>query len=360
MLSIIIPVFNGEHCIATVLSDIEKVMNSIDCEVLIINDGSTDNTVEQVNNFISLRSLNNQIRIENQKNQGVQAARNKGIQLASGEYIYFADADDRLVCEQFVSFYNKTIEHEPDVQFANYIQYNIENGISKYPGARILNDYKLYDNYNLEECLHLQCIMSNRLFRRKFLIDNSLSFPNYKIGEDAYMHYTSTAMASKILTVNETIYIYNQIDGSACHTYDDRIIQIIQQFDECKDFYKNHKLERYIKELTEDRYYWYNGWMHKLLRYRSKSLRAELFDKFAYSYLKEKELTGIQDSNIEFKIKHQRLYKSELTQGAFRYLRRLKLYADSKKHQKKKNTANSSIQFDNSELDMYVNQQQNR
>jgi glycosyltransferase involved in cell wall biosynthesis len=88
LISIIIPVYNGEK---TILETIQSVLNQTfkDFEILIINDGSTDSTLEVIASI-----PNSNIKVFSYPNTGVSASRNRGIALASGEYISFIDADD--------------------------------------------------------------------------------------------------------------------------------------------------------------------------------------------------------------------------------------------------------------------------
>lgn len=89
MFSVIIPLYNKEHTIANTLTTVLKQTYS-EYEIIIVNDGSTDNSV----NIIKQNFNDTRIRIINQSNAGVSAARNRGIQEAKGKWISFLDADD--------------------------------------------------------------------------------------------------------------------------------------------------------------------------------------------------------------------------------------------------------------------------
>ena len=88
--SVIIPVYNAEKYIERAIDSIVK-QDYKDYEMILINDGSTDRSLEIIQR---LAERNSRIRVESIVNEGVSHARNKGIELANGEYVLFMDADD--------------------------------------------------------------------------------------------------------------------------------------------------------------------------------------------------------------------------------------------------------------------------
>lgn len=120
-LSIIVPVYNCENYIERC---IESIINNDlpNTEVLIINDGSTDKTLEKCKNFVELYS---NIRLINQKNKGVSYSRNLGIKKSKGKYVMFVDADDYLT-NDFSKIINLLNNNDCDVlKFSyNLISYN--------------------------------------------------------------------------------------------------------------------------------------------------------------------------------------------------------------------------------------------
>ena len=94
MISVVIPLYNKER---SIVSTIESVVTQTykDWELIIVDDGSTDNSLEVVKNFVDgLKIEDRRLKIVSQKNAGVSAARNAGIMAAKGEYVAFLDADD--------------------------------------------------------------------------------------------------------------------------------------------------------------------------------------------------------------------------------------------------------------------------
>ena len=115
MISVIVPLYNKEDFVATSIGSILKQSYS-DYEIIIVNDGSTDKSVNIVKAFNDRR-----IRIINQENAGVSAARNKGIEEAKGEYIAFLDADD-VWNEDYLATLMELVENysQCDVFATNY------------------------------------------------------------------------------------------------------------------------------------------------------------------------------------------------------------------------------------------------
>ena len=91
-ISIIVPVYNSEKylykCIQSVVSQ-----NPVECEMILVDDGSTDKSLDMMNKAAEKYPY---IRVMHQTNQGVSMARNTGLKAASGEWIYFLDSDDEL------------------------------------------------------------------------------------------------------------------------------------------------------------------------------------------------------------------------------------------------------------------------
>lgn len=114
-LSIIIPAYNVQEWIGECL-DSMKALSRDDFEVIVVNDGSTDKTKEIVQSYAdSFRHF----QILDQMNQGLSLARNNGLSIAKGMYVFFCDSDDYIDPKEFNEFLMKTLELDVDVSVGN-------------------------------------------------------------------------------------------------------------------------------------------------------------------------------------------------------------------------------------------------
>lgn len=124
--SVIIPVYNTEEYIGETLNSIiNQTLKEI--EIIVINDGSTDNSLQIINEYAK---TDNRIIVYSQENQGLSLTRNKGIKEASGEYIYFMDSDDLLDKEALISCYKQSIKLHIDFLFFDAEILNSNNSVN--------------------------------------------------------------------------------------------------------------------------------------------------------------------------------------------------------------------------------------
>jgi len=125
LVSVVIPLYNKEDSISTTVNSILK-QSFIDFEIIIVNDGSTDNSLNIVSQIEDSR-----IRIVNQENKGISAARNRGIAEGNGKWILFLDADDILLPEALVNF-TQNIKDSGSIIAAGFISEDTKGNINKF------------------------------------------------------------------------------------------------------------------------------------------------------------------------------------------------------------------------------------
>lgn len=209
--SVIIPVYNKAN---TICESIDSVLSQPykGFELIVVNDGSSDNIIE------ILKKYKNKIKILNQKNSGVSVARNNGIKASKGEYICFLDADD-------IWFENHLFELDRLIKKYNNSFYITSHIVTDGTGKEIysninLNGYKKdFINSNLIDLVNKNgdsIIHTNNIcVKKEFLVNNNIFFePNVKIGEDTDMWYR-ISLYSPVVLSKETTTMYKRENSTA-------------------------------------------------------------------------------------------------------------------------------------------------
>lgn len=214
MLSIIIPVYNVQQYIKRCIDSIynQKVDENL-FEVLIINDGSTDNTMEIVNQYLC---HHNNIEVINQDNCGAAAARNVGLRIAKGEYIWFVDSDDAVALDSINAILNSCQKY-PNADFLIFDcrQLDIEEKNDSY--WKTLNDrYLLFFHKNLyfkkldRKCGHKirSAVLWLLIYRKDYLISHNLFLTEGIINEDNEYFMRLFFFAKEIRYIPVAHYLY--------------------------------------------------------------------------------------------------------------------------------------------------------
>jgi glycosyltransferase involved in cell wall biosynthesis len=206
-ISVIMPVYNEEQYLEKTCQSL-KQQTLDDIELICINDGSTDNSTDILTN---LATEYDNIRIINQENQGSGIARNKGIDEAKGEYIAFLDADDKYIDPYSLEkMYEYGYKNNADIICGNL--------------KRISSEGKLEDNFNYVEGNYayfpeydkltpqdygIPWAFYKNIYRKKFLDENNIRFPDLKRGQDPVFLADVLTKADVIYTVPVYLYGYN-------------------------------------------------------------------------------------------------------------------------------------------------------
>lgn len=190
--SIIIPVYNVsgyiKECLDSVINQIYKNL-----EIIIINDNSTDNTMEIINSYKDKR-----IKAVNlDKNSGVSIARNKGVEISTGDYICFLDSDDYWNLEKI----EKQVKFVKDKAFI-YSDYEFYNNGKKH---RVSVPKSLTYKQALK---NTTIFTSTVMFNMKYLSKEDLYMPNIKIGQDTSTWWRILKKVDKAYGMNEVLSIY--------------------------------------------------------------------------------------------------------------------------------------------------------
>lgn len=209
-LSIIIPIYNVEKYVGkTMESIVQQGEDLLRCEVIVVNDGTPDNSMSIVSEYVD-RIPN--LRIVNQSNKGLSCARNAGLGIAQGDYVWFVDSDDSITENALKSVY-----------------YAISDSHAQIIGFSVRKRDELTEEEQLEHCIlkkrHYSCygksfsgtclhrkthngMVQRYILKRDFLFNNNLFFCPGIYFEDNDLLVKAKCLATDVVIYNDVIYNY--------------------------------------------------------------------------------------------------------------------------------------------------------
>ena len=291
--SIIIPVYNVEKYLEECL---ESVINQTlkEIEIICIDDGSTDKSPKILEEFSKKDS---RIHIISKENEGQAIARNIGIKEAIGEYIGFIDSDDIIDKNMFKKLYENAHNNSLDIIMCKITTFDeTNNKINEddwYYSLKCFNGFekKIFNHIDTQKFTdEISVTPVNKLYKRDFLMENNLFFPENLIFEDEVFFYDMYLSAKRISIYNENLYYYriNRLGSTVSLNTEKDFTDIIKVFQKIRKILeKNDLLKLYKKQV-------YNKFFHKILsRYSqtSEKYRPKFWENMKYDF------TSILDFN---------------------------------------------------------------
>lgn len=220
-LSIIVPVYNVEKYIRSCIESIFKQgLDDADFEVIIVNDGTKDRSIEMIADIVQ---QHDNLFVIHQENQGLSVARNNGIAAAKGEYILMPDSDDLLIENSLNPLLEKALETKADLVVADYLSMNDEEiddfykKAFKQPGPQFKE--VTGEQILLEVLNPNHCYVWRTLYRREFLMTQNLTFyPGIRYQDIPFTH-ECYLKASNCIRTNILLNIYRRWPGSSTQAY---------------------------------------------------------------------------------------------------------------------------------------------
>lgn len=283
LVSIIIPVYNVEkylrECLDSVIRQTYK-----NVEILVIDDGSSDLSGKICDEY-ALRDT--RIKVIHQENSGLSGARNRGIDLSSGDYLIFLDSDDYLekdILEQLVIAIEK---HKCDIAVSGIIYCDENKNILL---KKAVKEETIYDKneqiFNLLTSYEINTMAWGKLYNRNLF--NDLRYPLNKYHEDVYLTYKLLDKSKKTVVIPNMGFYYRQVDNSIIHSKFS--IKHLDSLDAVKQRMK----------FIEKNYPEYNKYAYATVPYVS----CKILEKMIQSNYSNKDI----ESSIQIEIKKYILY----------------------------------------------------
>lgn len=234
-LSVILPTYNRKYCVGRMINSVLK-QNFTDFELIIVDDGSSDNTAE----MIEEKYNDCRIKLIKKENGGVSSARNAGISVAVGEWITFVDSDDYLLDGFFEDIYQTLQKVDCEVLVYGGYSVDSENQLKSIPLFWIKSKEEKEMTKSGKDFFRDFCLLHGnswacaKVFKRSLIVSHSLSFDeNIHYGEDMLFNLMSYWIATSV-TINPKKYYVgdtNNISLTERHNQNQKVKNLIATYD---------------------------------------------------------------------------------------------------------------------------------
>lgn len=200
-LTIIVPAYNVEKYIDECMNSLLSQITKYNYKIVIIDDGSTDNTTKILNKYAD----NELVNIIVQKNSGQSVARNKALEKIYSKYIMFVDSDDKVECNIVETLLNKAYQNQYDL---------VECGYHRFKDKDIVKSFSHKNEDDIKNRIHLYGMPWGKVIRSE--IFKNIKFPEGYWYEDTIMAYLVFPSCKKIATISDCLYFYryNSVSSS--------------------------------------------------------------------------------------------------------------------------------------------------
>lgn len=228
-LSIIVPIYNVEQYVRACIESIyQQGLDEDRFEVILVNDGTKDKSMEVIADIIQQHK---NITVINQENQGLSMARNNGMAIARGEYLLMPDSDDLLIENSLSRLLDLALEEEVDLLVADFLEMNndlITSSSSYVQQNRFEFTKKSGIQLFVEDLNPNQCYVWRTLYKRSYILENNLKFvPGIRYQDVPFTH-EAYIKANNCIKTSWLLNIYRKDrPGAATHSFN---------FKKAKDF----------------------------------------------------------------------------------------------------------------------------
>lgn len=278
MLSIVIAVYNTENFLEACLDSIlNQKISYDDYEIICIDDGSTDFSGQILDRYANIYP---NVHVKHTSNGGVSSARNIGITLAEGEYVWFVDSDDLVSKTSLTDILNVIRCENPD--------------IIRYDYASVPENYLIEHGEQLMN-VHITTGYWNAIYKTNIIKTNSIKFNSeLKYGEDILFQYYVYVYSNSFVKINKPIYLYRMNSMSATHNMD-----VQKRTKRIQDYLIEAKI---YKELSQD----------ELCDHEKRTVLKRMYQETVFGCLVSLHLTSIDFEETLKYLKGNKLYPIQM------------------------------------------------
>lgn len=290
--SIIVPIYNVEKYVAKCIDSlIGQTYSNI--EIILVNDGSTDGSRGICEKYAH---NDNRIKLINKNNGGLSDARNKGLDIATGEYVFLVDSDDYIDLNTISLLIKKAGEYQADVVVCNYIHVLEKQGdlFSFETSADTVEVYDTGIDFYRQICDGKNRIGHCNLAWGKLYktsLFKKIRYPFGKIHEDEWTTYKVLAEAKRTVYIDDILYYYLIRDGSIMRTKKpERDLHRIEAYEERYKFFEERNEDKIVYHTLS---MLLGGYIIDYYKISNPDIRKMLYKKCKKLYRKERKRFGL-------------------------------------------------------------------
>lgn len=301
VISILVPIYNVEQYLIQCLQSIQN-QTFVDFEVICINDGSTDNSLEIIEKFVN---SDNRFKVINKKNSGYGHSMNMGLEKCVGEYIGIVESDDYIEPTMFEKLYQMAIQYDLDIARCNYNKVTAYSKVKQSLRQHIPLNEVLYP-LNEPTVFYQPPALWVNLYRRSLLNDYHIRFletPGASYQDTSFV-FKSYAVCKRFMLIDEPLLNYRLDNINSSVNSQDKVLCVCTEYREIVCFLKQYpeiyeKLKFHIPALRFSCYSWNFARIHQrfkwlFLKVWRQDIKEDFFEKrINRPYLKRKQLKKI-------------------------------------------------------------------
>lgn len=245
--SVLVPICNVEkyldECLASLVNQTLR-----DIEIICINDGSTDNSLEIIKKFAD---VDNRIIIIDKSNSGYGDSMNKGLELAQGEFIGILESDDFADIKMYEELYCLAKEKDADLVKSSFYIYSTVNSElnAKYDGVNQLPLNKVISVAEVPELVYIQPSIWSCIYKRELIKNNYVRFlPTSGASyQDTSFAFKTLSLAKRVVLTDKAYVYYRQDNPNSSVKSKNKVFVICEEFEELDKFLSEHaELYKYV------------------------------------------------------------------------------------------------------------------
>jgi|SRR5690625_3544352 len=257
-ISIIVPIYKVElHLQKSIETILAQTFSNF--ELILVNDGSPDRSGKICDEYAR---IDERIKVIHQKNSGVSAARNAGIDIAKGTYLAFVDPDDVILPEMYDVLMDYSLRHDADMVVCQYTQINEANKTEKVPQVweqvddeidnktiinEIMPNVLVNNTFSLVPCF-------NKLYKKSIFNKHGIKFDEtISFGEDKRLNFTLLPLINTLVFVEQPLYVYyRRVGDSLSQVFrNDFYMYLLEDKEFSIEICEKYNLTQYIDTLRE-------------------------------------------------------------------------------------------------------------